>query len=157
MYLLLLIIAYIIAYYWLALWFQYFFNEKKTLKYKFYHSVIIALFYFAVVLWITFIPNEIIGNRLLHAVWGWFITIIITFFSLKASQIKITKFQFIFLWFFISTTLWVLNELAESLWQNIFNYPFSTYINDTWFDLWSNTIGAIIWLLVFVWFVGKKK
>jgi len=157
MYLLLLIVSYIILYYWLALWLQYFFNEKKQLLYKFYHSAIIVLLFLVVVVSTELMTNEIIWNRLLHAFWGWFIMIVVTLFSLKASQVKINKFQFLFLWFFIATTFWVVNELTESFWQIVLHYTFSSYFNDTWLDLWSNTVGAIVWLLVFVGFVGKKK
>ncbi|MDP2396141.1 MAG: hypothetical protein Q8S84_08750 [bacterium] len=70
--------------------------------------------------------------------------VILTYFSILASKENINKFQFIFLAFFIATTFGVFNELAESVFQNTLNIQFAPNINDTWFDLWANSIGAVL-------------
>jgi hypothetical protein len=70
--------------------------------------------------------------------------VVISYFSIIASKVNVNRFKFIFLSFFIATTFGVANELAESLFQNIYNIQFAQNINDTWFDLWANSIGTIL-------------
>lgn len=157
MYLLLLIPALVIVYFILIWWFQKFFEVKDSPVYKWHHIWIILLLYICVIIWVKYIPDAWIANRVQHAIGGWFLMIILTYFSLISSKVNISRFQFIFLWFFIATTFGVFNELAESFLQNEYWFQFSRYINDTWFDLWANTIGAIIWVMIFTFLIWKKN
>ena len=157
MYLLLLIPALVIVYFLLIWWFKIFFNIKEKPKYKWVHILIILWFFLSVIYWITYINDLELANRIQHALWWWFLMIVITYLSIIASKVNINKFQFIFLSFFIATTFWVANELAESIFQNTLNIQFAPNINDTWFDLWANSIGAILWIIIFSFFVWKKN
>ncbi len=157
MYLLLLIPAYVVVYFLLISWFQRFFNinEKKESSWK--HVMIILAIFFMVMLWISFIPNPELANRIQHSIWWWFLMVVISYFSIIASKVNINRFQFIFLAFFIATTFGVFNELAESLFQIILDIKFAPNINDTWFDLWANSIGAVLWIIIFTNFIWKKN
>lgn len=153
-----LLICYIISYFLFAYFLQIFF-KGKFLKTNF--SVFdVAIFSFVFIFFI-YISNFLIewefGNRIQHA-FGWGFTIVmILFFSLKASQIKITKIQFFFLSFFIASTFWVFNEMIEFLGQNYLNMLFAPNINDIWLDLYANEFGILIWSFVFCLFLEEKK
>lgn len=155
MYLLLLIPAYVIVYFLLIWWFQRFFNINEKSKYNWNHVLIILSIYFVVLYWISNIENHELANRIQHAIWWWFLIVVISYFSIIASKVKITRFQFVFLWFFIATTFGVVNELAESIFQNVYGINFANNINDTWLDLWANSIGAVLWIIIFTNFVKK--
>lgn len=157
MYLLLLIPAYVVVYFLIIWWFQIFFDIKEKAAYNWNHVLIILGIYFLVIYWISFIDNHEIANRIQHAMWWWFLMVILTYFSILASKENINKFQFIFLAFFIATTFGVFNELAESVFQNTLNIQFAPNINDTWFDLWANSIGAVLWIIIFINFISKKN
>ncbi|MDP2090812.1 MAG: hypothetical protein Q8K30_04410 [Candidatus Gracilibacteria bacterium] len=157
MYLLLLIPAYVVVYFLIIWWFQIFFDIKEKAAYNWNHVLIILGIYFLVIYGISFIDNHEIANRIQHAMGGGFLMVILTYFSILASKENINKFQFIFLAFFIATTFGVFNELAESVFQNTLNIQFAPNINDTWFDLWANSIGAVLGIIIFINFISKKN
>lgn len=83
------------------------------------------------------------SNRLQHAFGGGFSAFIVYFLAVKDSGVRITALQLFILGLLIVTALGVGNELIEFLGQTYTNFIFATHINDTWFDLLSNTVGAL--------------
>lgn len=146
MFFLFLLFCYIICYFLFAYFLQIFFLWKisKT-KFEIFH---IWLFSFLFLIFI-YISNILIAwefwNRVQHALWWGFMIVLIVFFSLKSTFLKISKIQFFFLSFFIASTFWVFNEMIEFLWQNYLHMHFAPNINDIWLDLYANEIWIVFW------------
>lgn len=94
--------------------------------------------------------DEALGNRLLHMFGGGFLAFAACFFATRNSNVNIAKFQFFLLSMLVVTTLGVGNELLEFLLQSTTGVIFAPTINDTWLDLLSNTIGALLASAIFV-------
>ena len=105
------------------------------------------------------ISDLTLGNRVVHALGGGFISIFVCFLATRDSQVKINRFQFFVFSFMFVTTLGVVNEIMEFFLQYYFakyDLFFATTINDTWLDLLSNTVGILVASIIFVPFVKKS-
>jgi hypothetical protein len=89
-------------------------------------------------------PDPIVANRFIHAFGGGFMAFLTCFLVIKDTKIKLNAFQFFVFSLLIVTALGVANEILEFFLQNYFGLAFSDYINDTWLDLISNTIGSLV-------------
>jgi hypothetical protein len=90
------------------------------------------------------------SNRVLHAYGGGFMAFLVCFLVVRDSKLSLTKFQFFIFSFLIVAALGVANEILEFFLQNYAGMIFSSHINDTWYDLMSNTIGSLIATVCFV-------
>lgn len=140
----------ILSYYLLAYFFQLFFDWKIS-KYQFniIHIWYVLVFLLFVMIGVFLIPNPEFANRVQHAIWWGFLMILLVYFSYVASGVKISKFQFFCISCMIATSFWVANELAESLFQWKDYFIFADTIDDTWFDLWANSVWALLWSTIF--------
>lgn len=157
MFFLFLLICYIISYFLFTYFFQIFFNWKIS---KTNFSLMDIFIFSFVFILIIYFSNNIVWwefwNRIQHAFWWWFTIVMILFFSLKASLIKVNKIQFFFLSFLIASTFWVFNEMIEFLGQNYWKILFAPDINDIWLDLYANEFGIFLWSFLFSFFINKK-
>jgi len=103
------------------------------------------------------IPNEQLSNRFLHAFGGGFLAFLICFLIVKNTNLQLTKFQFFIFSFLLVTAMGVTNEILEFFLQNYAGFIFSASVNDTWLDLISNAVGALIAGAVLVPFVNRTK
>ncbi len=159
MYLVFLVIALSLAYIILSFLLSWFFTGKNPVfpKHSPYSVFAIGITSLLIILGTYLIPDIAIANRLLHALGGGFMAFFICFLVTKDINLPITKFQFLFISFLTVTSLGVANELAEGFLQNYTSMVFAPTINDTWLDLASNTIGAMIGSIFFgALFKGKK-
>ena len=157
MYLLALIPAFIVVYFLLIWWIRMFFDSRTTpSRYDIFHIAIIAVAFLAVILLVTYIPDVEFANRIQHALGGWFLIVLTTFFATQASGVSMTRFQFFFLSLLLATWFGVANELAESVFQIGFGMSFAPNIADTWLDLWANSIWALIGASIFTYLIWKK-
>ena len=92
----------------------------------------------------SIIPDLALSNRFLHAIGGGFMAMLVCFLASRDSRVSISKFQLISISFLVTTFLGVGNELAEFALQSITGFPFTDSLTDTWLDLTSNTVGALI-------------
>jgi VanZ family protein len=134
---------------YLVLYFLFPFFFHKTIPKLNYRALPYSIFYitfFSLLVYLVCynIPNVELSNRILHSFGGGFLSFFVCFFAAKDSSLKIGAFQFFFLSFLIVTALGVANEMAEFFLQTHTHIIFAPSITDTWLDLMSNTIGAII-------------
>lgn len=157
MFFLFLIISYIFCYFLFTYFFQIFFSWKisKT-NFCLLHIFIFSLSF----IFVIFISNDVIWwefwNRIQHSIWWGFCLVMILFFSVKASLVKITKLQFFFLSFFITSTFWVFNEMIEFIGQNYLDILFAPNENDIWLDLYANQFWILLWSIFFSIFLENK-
>lgn len=156
MYFLFLLIAYVFVYILGILWFQLFAWNKPKIQVSALYIVSIWVSFFMILFLVSFITNPEYANRVQHALWGWFIMTYISYLSYKSSWVKFSGFVLFHVFLFIATAFWVLNELLESIWQLQYWLIFSQNLPDTWFDLWANTFGAILWAGIFT-FIARNK
>lgn len=98
-----------------------------------------------------------IDNRLLHALGGGFLVILVCFLALKNLQSGISRFQFIVISALTATAFGVANELLEFFLQYYFDLVANAGLNDTWLDLLSNTIGIIVALFILTPFYRQDR
>jgi hypothetical protein len=147
-----------VAYFILTALFGYFFTNKIP---KFSSQALISvltifvssMFGYAIAL---SIPDLEFGNRFLHAYGGGFMAVLVCFLVVKDSKLHINKFQFVVFSLLIATALGVANEILEFFLQNFLNLVFMRNINDTWYDLMSNTVGMSIAAILFTPFIKRK-
>ncbi len=141
-------VIYSVSYFALLFLFPYFFegrkfsigSSKKSLRSV---GIILSL----VLVFFVFmynIPDPIISNRVEHALCGGFLAFVICFLAARDSKVRINKFQFFLFSALLVTALGVGNEIAEFIVQNTTSLVMSSYINDTWLDLISNTTGLLV-------------
>ncbi len=146
----------IVSYFVLAMFLQFFFYWKTgNYSFKIAHILYVLVFLLCVMIWVFLIPDPEFANRIQHALGGGFIMVFLFYLSWLASGVKMTKIQFFFLSILVATAFWVANEFAESLLQLQFWLRFSSYLEDTWYDLWANGLGSLIAASFFT-FLTKK-
>ncbi len=123
---------------------------------RLYAIIFIALFSFLTTAVSEIMPDKELGNRILHMVGGGVLVAVICFLAVRDSRSPIDRFQFFVFSFLLASTLGVANEIAEAILQNITGLPFANSINDTWFDLISNTVGALVAGTVLTRFIHEK-
>jgi hypothetical protein len=121
-------------------------------------SVALILVVFAAA-WIvsSSLPDLSWGNRILHIFGGGFLAFLICFLGVRDSKVRIHRFQFIIISILIVETLGVGNELLEFVLQDVFHFTLATSINDTWLDLASNTVGALLGAAIFMPFMKNQR
>jgi len=105
----------------------------------------------------TVIPNEQLANRLLHAVGGGVLVMVTCFLAARESQAKINTFQFIVFSVLVTTALGVGNEILEFFLQNVTGEMFADSIIDTWLDLTSNTVRALVAAVILIPLWNKNR
>ena len=151
------LLAYPAAYVAVFFVFPYFFGAKAPkLGMQSVYSIlkILAVFLLFFVL-SEVVQDEELGNRILHSMAGGFTALVMCFYAASDSKVVITSFQFSVFSFLLVTTLGVGNEIAEFFGQRYTSLVFAPHINDTWLDLISNTVGALLGMAVLVPFFKK--
>ena len=145
-------LLYTLAYIGLLFFFPLFFQQSlPKLNVRSLYSVLgicaVWIFFFAIseIVGVSF---EEWGNRILHAMAGGFTALLMCYVALRDSKVVITRFQFTILSFLLVTALGVGNEIAEFFGQYYTDLVFAPTINDTWLDLISNTVGALLGIAV---------
>ena len=159
MYLLGLSIIYCIVYLILFFGISFFFtNCLAKPKLRSIGSIgLILLFYFSVLVISGLISDPEWSNRILHTFGGGFLIVLVTFLVIRDSNTRINAFQFIVTGLSVAALVGIANEIFEFILQNQFGFMFANSINETWFDLISNTVGSIIASLLIVPFVKVEK
>lgn len=88
------------------------------------------------------------GNRLQHIMGGGFVAYLMCWRIFDDADLSVNLVQRISLCLLTVTALGVGNELAESIVQATTYAVLSPTTTDTWWDLWSNTIGATLAALI---------
>ncbi len=159
LYLLLLIVLFCVAYIVLFRAFPAFFGAPKPrMSAQSVRSIIYLVIASALAFAISYaIPDQDLGNRFLHAVGGGFLAFFTCFLAGRDSKTLIHNSRFIILSLLIVTALGVGNELLEFFLQSTTGIIFSPSATDTWLDLTSNTVGALIAAACLVPLVGRAK
>jgi hypothetical protein len=63
------------------------------------------------------IPDAELANRIQHAFGGGFMIVMLSYFSLQATRVRIRRFQFFVLSLMIASCFGIVNELLESIMQ----------------------------------------
>jgi len=103
------------------------------------------------------IPDLDWSNRFLHVFGGGFLSSLICFLAILDSRLSITKFRFFVFSFLIVLSLGVANEILEYFLQEFTSLSFANTANDTWMDLISNTVGALIALVCLTPFIRPAE
>lgn len=158
MYLLFIIILACITYGGLTYFFPLFFGVRRAWRraISFRSLLVILLLGASVHLATLASPFDVLDNRILHIFGGGFLALLLCYLAERDSKLSITVFQFVFLSFCVAMTLGVGNEILEFVLQNYFDITAARSINDTWLDLISNALGAIIACALFAPFLHKR-
>jgi|SRR5581483_9008416 len=147
-------VSYLLLYFLFPLLFT---NKLISLKLKSLYSIIYVVVFS---LTVNFISNSIadqwFGDRILHIFGGGVTAFLVCFLVVRDSKLKINKFQFLVISLLTVTSLGVVNELIEFFLQMLTHIIFAPTITDTWLDLLSNTIGAIIGAACFAPFINNR-
>lgn len=158
MYLFLISLGMGLAYLFLYQIYSVFFTGKLT-KYSLesWKSIVIILVLSLVVnkLALLIVDREF-GNRVMHAFGGGFLAFLNCFLIVKNLKLKMKIFQFVLFSFLIVMSLGIANELVEFVLQSNTPLIFANSINDTWLDLTSNLVGAILAIGIFTPFIRNK-
>lgn len=161
MYLILVALAYCVAYIGLLYLFSLFFRgpavrwEHISLR-----SLALIVAWFGGVVYITFIlPDLEIGNRILHAFGGGFLVVGMCWLVVRDLDLQLSPLEFFLFSFLVVNTLGVGNEIMEFILQTFSPLSFAQSVNDTWLDLSSNVTGALIAnaLLIPLFHIKKKS
>lgn len=159
LYLLTITFGFCISYLVLVFLLPYFFDNTRRIRIS-YRSII-SIVVICLVSYLTMalalsIHDKEIGNRLLHVFGGGFTAFLVCFLAVRDSGLRIRKFQFFLISFLIVTFLGVVNEVIEFFLQYYFNFISASRAIDTWLDLTSNIVGALIASICMVPFIPKK-
>lgn len=152
MYLALVALGLCVTYAVLFFFFPLFFREPlRRLSLRSLSSIAVATLFYAIIVKLSYDISDVeIGNRILHAFGGGFVAFFVCFRAAADSRVSSSRFQFFTLSFLIVSALGIVNEIAEYTLQNFAGFFFATTANDTWLDLISNSVGALIAALCFV-------
>lgn len=106
------------------------------------------------------IPDAEWSNRILHAVGGGLLGMIVCYLAARDARVSIRAFQFFTFSFGTVLVLGVGNEIIEYFLQNYtqyFQFAFAATFNDTWLDLISNVAGASLGVIVLAPWVLRKN
>lgn len=150
-------LAFCVSYFILAYLFALFF-EKPLPRFsrKSLYSLA-AIFVASIITYLIVhpIPDPELANRVQHALGGGVLAVLTCYLIVRDTQLPLSRFQFFALSFLVATSLGVANELLESVLQNHFHFVIAETVDDTWLDLWSNTIGAFLGVTYFVPFLKR--
>lgn len=102
------------------------------------------------------IPSDFWANRIQHAFAGGFAMMFVCFRAIKDARVPVDPVRFFLIAGLLVTTLGVASEMAEFFFQHVGGYVFADSIDDTWWDLLSNAVGATIGGLLFAPFIPTK-
>ena len=146
MYLLIITIGLCLAYVFFYFLFPLFFrNTTVALSAKSLYSILyIVIFIFLAYEISLRVADYELSNRFLHIFGGGFVSFLICFLAVKDSKLSLGRFQFFIFGVLLAIALGVANEILEFFLQRYFNMDFAKTATDTWLDLISNTVGALI-------------
>ncbi len=154
-----MVLGFCFVYGFLYLLFPLFFNNSLASLTKRSLFSIICIILIWVAVW--HISGQILdlgwSNRFLHVFGGGFLSLLVCFLVVFDSKLAIGKFRFFVFSFLIVLSLGVANEILEYFLEEFTSLSFATTANDTWMDLISNTIGALIAAACLVPFVRSAK
>ena len=154
-YLLVIALGLCVLYTSLLWFFPYFFGKPSAVKQAFsLRSIAYLLALYTFVIWIVFSMEDIeLGNRILHSVAGGFAAFMTCFLAVRDTRLPLSRLRFFIFSALLVTSLGVVNELAELILSFFVEFDFPRHIDDTWFDLASNTVGLLVAALVFTPFI----
>lgn len=117
----------------------------------------VVLFSLAIYAIDSWIPDPWLANRFLHAMGGGFAAFLVCFFVVRDRKMALGKVQFVVFSILIVIALGVANEILEFVLQNTTKMVFADSINDTWLDLISNTVGALLAALCLTSWIRHRK
>ncbi len=159
MYFLALIIGYALFYFAAYFLYPYFFEGRavKPTDRSWISIVVIVLAFFAAYSASAVIQDLQLRNRVLHAFGGGFLASLICWLAVRDSRLRIGRFRFFVFTFLLVMTLGVANEIAEYFLQGRTGMVFATDVNDTWLDLLSNAVGALLGWACLTPFVARTE
>ncbi len=159
MYLFLVALGFCVIYALLLFLYSIFFKSALPIfRWRFAYSLIyILLLYAAVSFSAGAIEDLDLSNRVLHVFGGGFLAFFVCFLVVKDLGLRISKFHFAVFSLLVVSALGVANEITEYFLQNYTSLSFATSANDTWMDLMSNSLGAVIGALCLVPFISAKS
>lgn len=146
MYLFLVLLGWIVTYFSLYFLFPAFFKSPRpVLGWRSARSLGLVIAFSLLIFAISFSIKDLeLSNRVLHIFGGGFLSFLVCFLVAKDTKINIGRFQFFTFSFLVVLSLGAANEMLEYVLQNYFNFSFAKTANDTWLDLISNFLGALI-------------
>ena len=126
--------------------FTLFFEKASTPQArKAFHSLTFVVVMLAVAFFISHLITDFWwSNRIQHALGGGATVFFLCWRIVGDAELRISKMQTFIFCFLIVTALGVGNELVEYVMQHWSVFVFAQTVDDTWLDLWSNAIGALI-------------
>jgi hypothetical protein len=156
----LLVVAFSISYFVLLFLFPYFFENRLLGTVSLVAAARSLFIMFALVLVgyivVFSISDPVLANRFQHGFCGGFLTFLLCFVAARDSSVNINRFQFFIFSVLVVTTLGVGNEILEYFLHNYTSLVMTTYINDTWLDLISNTVGVLLAGTILTPFLSKN-
>ncbi len=129
------------------------YNTKKILQ----SLVVVFILSFALSSLTVFFPTSFWADRIQHAIGGAGVLMLTWYLALKAASISVSRPTFFVLGFLIVTTLGVGYELLEFLGEMTTSFVFQTSQYDTWLDLLSNTVGALVSGAILMQLISEKE
>jgi hypothetical protein len=121
-------------------------------------SIVYALLLIAGVCAIVFsIDSAFWSNRIQHAIGGGFVMMFVCFRAFQDARVRIDPLRFFIIAGMLVMTLGVASEIAEFFFQNVTDHVFADSIEDTWWDLLSNAVGAALGGAIFAPFISRKQ
>jgi hypothetical protein len=143
MYFLIMLIGYALTYPLVTIFLQYFFGQQISLaRLSPRHLIYVAIFVVATLALVASLPDPALANRIQHAFAGAFAVTALSYIAWLASGVSLSKFQFFCLACLLASCFGIANELLESIMQIQGRHIFADSIEDTWYDLWANSVGA---------------
>jgi hypothetical protein len=159
MYLTVIALGLVVCYFLLRFLFPFMFGgEIKPLTPRSCYSIVLIFVLSLIVNFaVRYIPNVEIGNRILHAVGGGFLTFLLCFLVVKDGEYRLGRVRFFVFSFLLVVFLGVVNEHVEFILQHFFGYLAANSVLDTWLDLISNSVGTLLASICFVPFINSEK
>ena len=159
MYPIIITICLCFAYFALAYLFAAFFEKSAPVfgRRSIFSITCIIVFSLVVYAVSATISDEELSNRILHAFGGGFVSVMVCFFVVRDTRLTISRFQFFIFSLLVVTAMGVANEIFEFFLQNYFHFVVTRSVDDTWLDLISNLVGALIAAMPFTALVLTKK
>ncbi len=101
----------------------------------------------------SYIEDEDVSNRLLHAIGGGFNVVLATFLVIKDFKFKLDFIQFGIIAILLVSFFGIGNEIIEYFLQTNFDMIFASTSIDTWLDLISNGLGGLLGTICLGYFI----
>lgn len=151
------VIAYCLLYLGLVPFFTLFFAGRRPAAWGVSRRDILIIIFATVIIfsYTASIQDPLLENRLQHALGGGFLGFFVCLLAWRRSEVAVNRLQFFFFSLLLVITLGVGNEVLEYFLQTYTSLHFASSIDDTWLDLLSNTIGALLGGALFIPFIKK--